>query len=352
MNTRNTMTTLSVAATLFITASAQAGVAQDLVERMETATGTDFLEARAAFQALPASAVESQRSALRSAKFAGDRWESDAILGIALAAHDHPATFEQVYAIRELTPEWYLHKRRPEPIITREIASLPGIEFALAEIALKTRAIYPFPGARGHEGDHLTMQEQALGQGLASVLGDSKHPVAGPILARLASDEHESLEVRRIAAIALGRSQAGQALSVLTRLYETAEAFDLRLSALQGLSALRSKASLQVLSRALLAPKDRRELPATIRGIGMWASPWAWRALGSDGSALRHEGASILASYLARTDSLDVGDDLVEALSVADDATVIPKLLSIRDDRSQTANHRAFAARAIHLLEN
>lgn len=199
----------------------------------------------------------------------------------------HRSTWDAVRDVQGVKPEVYKTYRNPRPVAALELKRL-GAE-----------ALLPMLSALALEAPAVMLSEQekeAYVIGLLEAAGALRDSRGAPVYKAVFEGKSKSTGVLRAAAEAMGKLCGDADLASLKK--HTASTDALRPHAIRGLSQCRRKEAAEHLASLLGAATDAASAEPIADALGLAASSWAWKAMGSKSAAAAKDVQSIAARAL------------------------------------------------------
>lgn len=198
----------------------------------------------------------------------------------------HPAAWQRVADLQGLRPEVYLATRLRRPSVSRELREMGG-EAVLPLLDLLVGG--GLPRALSDE------ERAALTLGALEAVAAQRDPRASGAL-RAAFLRLDDPAQRRAAARGVAALGTADDLAFLVAQLSTPG--PRALAAVEGLGALRARASLDLAATVLRASQDPAMITAAARALGEIGSSWAQRAASSDASLPAAAAEALVPAYL------------------------------------------------------
>jgi hypothetical protein len=317
-----------------------------VIERMKTATGEEYLKARAEGVALAPQAKDHLEQKAAAENWGGENWREALFASLLLGWSQDSKAFAGCCELKGVKPEEYRKRALPVPGVHRELVKLGKDAVpAMLEILLKTLDSYPLgtpePGtdadAQAAEAAAKARKTEraALQAGIIGALARIADRRAGKFLLEVLEKGADD-EIRAAAADAAAVCAGESAVAVLVRvLVDATVAENLRAACAHALGFPGGQAALDSLRKAL---EDNsvsvRENAA--KGLACMASLRRCRTAGElekpETQAMRKAAAAALVERLAAESDSKVRQELVQALGRIADASVLDALRQLAKD--------------------
>lgn len=328
---------------------------------LDDLNGSAYVTARDAYLAQlrdPDAAKELER-AITECPWDSESWRYGVVAEAIASRIVDPDVDRAFDHLRGLDPQHYLHRRRPEPEVTRELTSARLPAAVLIERFLKTLDLLPpsdpsrFPPAvsPGLVAHHQREEREALATGLLVAIGRSGHRAAPFVLRDVVISASAPSIQRRVAATWLGASQAvlaGPALRVLTGSHDDG----LVIAGLTGASRLHNEEGLAILLDSWNRSGALETRRAALLGLGGFASARAWVSHEHPGApAIRQRAASALVTAL-RDGRItpEIESAYYQAIGAAAHPVTNEAIAKMADDTDQPSPAQTIAQRALRRL--
>lgn len=198
----------------------------------------------------------------------------------------HPAAWQRVADVQGIRPEVYLATRLRRPSVSRELRAMGG-EAVLPLLDLLVGG--GFPRALSDE------ERAAMTIGALEAVAAQRDPRASGALRAAFLRLHDPAQLR---AAARGVAALGTPDDLAFLVSHLSTPGPRALAALEGLGALRARASLDLAATVIRATQDPATLTAAARALGEIGSSWAQRAESSDASLPAAAAEALVPAYL------------------------------------------------------
>ena len=295
---------------------------------------------------------------VRTQAWSDASWREDAVIASVVATAADPEVAAPFAKLKGLDPRVYLQRRDPKPELVSELLRARVPAPVLIERYRRLDALQQWAPAASYAAsavarvaDLRAAERAALREGILHAVGDSRHAVAVPFLASVATDSSAEMDLRRVAAIALGRVETAAAAAALRTLVDTASDDALVASALAGASRLRVADGLAIL-RDGMARDGTDVRRAALAGLGAFASARAWQGVDATrAEALRAGAARSLVAALRAGVAPSLQAVLLEAIATADHPDAWRELGALARDATASEATRALARNALRYHE-
>jgi hypothetical protein len=291
------------------------------------------------------------------ATWSNETWKTDAIAFILVERQQNKAAFEALRSLEGLDPNVYLQRRRPLPLVGRELIAAQVNPAALLEARLfgsvvrGTPKAMPAHVAKTQVARLRADEERAFSDAVMMALAESGHPSAVPAL--VDASLHAPDVVARGAALALLGDLAldpRAESTLLAVLEDTRAAEEARVGATVGLGKVRNTRTALVLASAAQLDENLAVRRSAVGALGNAGNRGAHRVLKNDDSAeVRAIVHDALLDVLQHADDDVMREMAVIALVQSGDATLHSRLTDL-SSTTKDARVRELAAQSARVL--